>query len=153
MVNEVRGLQIRDVKIFIAGNSLLHLCILFRKDNQMKNIKSRLYPPLILVSVIIFSSCSKNSGYGSSNNSQPANASVNIANMAYDPATLHIQAGATVTWTNNDNMAHTVTADDSSFYSPTIPTGGKYTHTFSSSGTFPYHCVIHPGMKATVTTN
>jgi plastocyanin len=146
------GIKNQVVKIFIGGNSFLLLCILIRKDNQMKNIKSGLYYVVILVSVIIFSSCSKNSSYGSSNN-QPANASVNIANMAYDPATLHIQAGATVTWTNNDNMDHTVTADDSSFYSPTIPTGGKYTHTFSSGGTFPYHCVIHPGMKATVTTN
>jgi plastocyanin len=119
----------------------------------MKNIKGGIYSTVILGLALIFGSCSKNSGYGNSNNPPPQTASVSIVNMAYDPATLHIQAGATVTWTNNDNMEHTVTADDSSFYSPTIAIGGKYTHTFSNGGTYPYHCVIHPGMKATVTTN
>jgi plastocyanin len=119
----------------------------------MKNMNHGIYSTAILITVILIASCSKNSSYGSSNNSQPQAASVSIVNMAYNPVTLHISAGATVTWTNNDNMAHTVTADDSSFFSPTIPTGGKYTHTFSGAGTYPYHCVIHPGMKATVTTN
>jgi plastocyanin len=144
--------KLKDVKIFIAGNSFLFLCILFRKHNQMKNMKSGFYSTALLVTIMIFYSCSKNSSYGSSNN-PPANPSVGMSNMAFDPATLHIQAGQTVTWTNNDNMDHTVTADDSSFFSPTIHMGGKYTHTFSSAGTYPYHCVIHPGMKATVTTN
>ena len=119
----------------------------------MKNMKTGIFLTLILLSIVIFFACSKNSGYGSSNNNQNANPSISIVNMAYSPATLQIKAGVTVTWNNNDNMEHTVTADDRSFYSPTIPIGGKYTHTFSGGGTYPYHCVIHPGMKATITAN
>ncbi len=102
---------------------------------------------LILLVLIVTISCGKSNGYGST---AASNYSVNIANMAFSPASYSVKAGITVTWTNNDNMTHTVTANDSSFDSGNITVGSSYSKTFSMAGTYPYHCTIHPGMKGTI---
>ena len=75
---------------------------------------------------------------------------VTIANFAFGPASLPVAAGSTVTWTNNDSAAHTVTADDGSFDSSNIAAGATFSQTFDTAGTFAYHCNIHPNMKATI---
>jgi plastocyanin len=77
-------------------------------------------------------------------------AKVTISGFAFGPASITVKTGQTVTWTNQDNAAHTVVADDNSWASPNIAKGESYTHTFTSAGTFTYHCSIHPTMKATV---
>ncbi len=75
---------------------------------------------------------------------------VEIKNFAFSPSTLTVKKGDTVTWTNNDSAAHTVTADDGSFDTGNISLGGSQTVTFTKSGTFTYHCSIHPMMKGTI---
>lgn len=76
---------------------------------------------------------------------------VTIANFSFSPTPLTVKVGSTVTWTNQDSVAHTVTADDGSFESSHIGGGGTFTQTFAKAGTFAYHCSIHPSMKATIT--
>ena len=106
-------------------------------------------------------SCSKSgnggSTYGSSSGSgttpAPAANTVNIANMSFTPGSYTVKAGTTVTWENKDGVPHTVSADDNSFDSGSIAAGAKYTHTFMTAGSFPYHCSFHPGMTATLTVN
>jgi plastocyanin len=72
----------------------------------------------------------------------PANATgKGPAAYGANPAT--VEVGATVTWTNNDSIAHTVTADDNSFDSGPMQPGQTFSHTFSQAGTVPYHCSIH----------
>ena len=58
--------------------------------------------------------------------------------------------GTTVTWTNNDTMAHTVTAVDNSFDSGMIAPGQSWSYTFDRPGTFEYYCTLHPWMRAKV---
>lgn len=70
--------------------------------------------------------------------------------MKFVSSSTTVNKGTTVTWTNKDDMAHTVTADDNSFTSGDLNKGDTYTHTFSAAGTVGYHCEIHPSMKATV---
>lgn len=82
----------------------------------------------------------------------PFNA-VYIQNMAFNPATITVPAGTTITWTNKDGMAHTVTSDTAIFDSGSIASNGTYSRTFPTAGTFPYHCSIHPSMTATVIVN
>ena len=77
-------------------------------------------------------------------------ASVTIANFSFSPASLTVSAGTTVTWTNNDSTAHTVTLDDGSAASGDIAGGATFQHTFTTAGTFTYHCRIHPTMTATI---
>ena len=77
----------------------------------------------------------------------PQTASVAIQNFAFSPQTVKIAAGGSVTWTNQDAATHTITFSDSS---ETLGHGATYTKTFVSTGSYPYHCSIHPTMTGTV---
>jgi plastocyanin len=89
--------------------------------------------------------------------------SVSLANIAFDPTTVHVGVGGTVTWTNEDSESHSVTADDGSFDSnpschqdllgesvDCMTTGQTFPHTFFNPGSFGYHCRIHDNMQGTV---
>jgi plastocyanin len=56
----------------------------------------------------------------------------------------------TVAWTNDDSAPHTVTADDGSFSSGNLNPGDSYTYTFTTPGTYAYHCNYHSWMKGTI---
>jgi plastocyanin len=82
-----------------------------------------------------------------------ADVSVNIMNFKFDPTPLTIPVGTTVVWTNQDSAPHTATSDPGSAF--TFDTGmlqkgqsGKIT--FTTVGTFAYHCTVHPTMHAMV---
>lgn len=75
---------------------------------------------------------------------------VNIKDLAFGPATLHIKVGQTVEWVNADPLAHTVTADDKSWDSGFLDQGGRFSRRFTSAGSFPYHCEPHPQMRARI---
>jgi plastocyanin len=70
--------------------------------------------------------------------------------MTFSPKRLEIAAGTTVIWTNNDQLVHTVTADDGSWDSGAIEPGKTWTHTFTQPGEYSFHCTPHPFMKAVV---
>ncbi|HUX84491.1 MAG TPA: plastocyanin/azurin family copper-binding protein, partial [Chitinophagaceae bacterium] len=76
---------------------------------------------------------------------------VNIAGFAFSSASLTVPSGTSVTWKNMDNVNHTVTANDGSFDSGDIVPGATFSHTFSSVGSFSYHCKHHTYMTGTVT--
>ena len=75
---------------------------------------------------------------------------VNIQDDAFDPATTSIAPGTTVTWVNNDDEAHTVTADDGLFDSGRLDPGDSYSVWFDGSGTVAYHCEPHPHMTGSI---
>jgi plastocyanin len=79
----------------------------------------------------------------------PANAAT-LGNRAFAPPELNVTTGTTVTWTNTDNVTHTSTSDAAGWDSGAIAPGGQFSFAFPTSGTFPYHCVIHPGMVGRV---
>ena len=63
-----------------------------------------------------------------------------------------VSAGASVTWTNLDSTAHTVTQNgDALLDSPDIADGDTYEVTFDQAGTYEYFCKFHPAMRASVT--
>jgi plastocyanin len=74
-----------------------------------------------------------------------ADQSVSIVEYSFAPGSVTVQAGDTVTWTNDGTTVHTVTADDGSFSSSTIGPGDSYSHTFTSVGAVPYYCAFHGG--------
>jgi plastocyanin len=76
---------------------------------------------------------------------------VAIQNFAFSPATVTVKAGSTITWTNQDQDQHTVTAmNDGPFHSAPLNTGESFHYTFTTPGRFEYLCTIHPFMTATV---
>jgi plastocyanin len=79
----------------------------------------------------------------------PAGAAT-LEDRAYTPDEIDVAAGATVTWTNTDSVAHTSTSNGSGWNSGNIAPGGQFSFAFQTTGTFQYHCAIHPGMVGTV---
>ncbi|HEX3457581.1 MAG TPA: cupredoxin family copper-binding protein [Candidatus Baltobacteraceae bacterium] len=79
-----------------------------------------------------------------------APATVEISNDAFHPAQLTIAAGQTVTFTNRDDDAHTVTSNTGAFDSKGIDTGQIWRYTFTKPGSYAYFCALHPFMKATI---
>ncbi len=75
--------------------------------------------------------------------------SVSIMNFSFNPKSLTVKVGTKVTWTNNDSVTHTVTADNGAFDSP-VESGSTFSFTFTKPGTYAYHCSIHPSMTATI---
>jgi amicyanin len=75
-----------------------------------------------------------------------APATVSIDNFAFDAPAVTIAAGTTVTWSNNDDIPHTVRATDGSFHSAAMDSGDHYSFTFTKPGVYSYFCTIHPKM-------
>jgi plastocyanin len=77
-------------------------------------------------------------------------ASVQIVNLSFDPSTLTVPAGTTVSWSNEDAVPHTVTAEDGSFDSGIFDPGSTFSWEFTTPGTFAYVCNLHPQMQGSV---
>lgn len=106
----------------------------------------------------ISNSCTKSSlnnmyGLGGNNTGSkggPGTNEVWIQGMAFSPSSITVTTGTTITWTNKDSYAHTVSSNDSLFESGSIGSGKTFTYTFTTTGTFLYHCSIHPSMTGSV---
>jgi plastocyanin len=81
---------------------------------------------------------------------QPAAADVKIDNFSFGPTPLTVAVGATVTWTNRDDIPHTVVSTEKLFKSKVLDTDEKFSYTFTKAGTYPYFCSIHPKMTGSV---
>ncbi len=75
---------------------------------------------------------------------------VNIQNFAFQPGDINIPVGTIVHWTNLDTVPHTVTSDTGVWSSPTLAQNQSYEFTFTTPGTYPYHCTIHSHMVARI---
>lgn len=123
--------------------------------------------PIIIVAVLVIggiaalvmnrSSNNTKMGSSSSHNSSSSSAQatnkVAISNFSFSPSSITVKKGTTVTWTNHDSAAHTVAETDGKTgpNSQDIATDQSYSFTYNSTGTFAYHCSIHPEMTGTVT--
>jgi plastocyanin len=87
---------------------------------------------------------------GGSPGSMTGGARVVLKNLAFNPVSVTVSVGATVTWENRDTVNHNVIADDGSFTSPDLGPGQTFSFTFARAGTYSYACHIHPSMKGTV---
>lgn len=100
-----------------------------------------------LIAAALISGCT----YGPKTETQPAATnSVEIKGFAFNPDTITISKGTTVTWTNGDSAQHTVTGIGNDINSQILSQGQTYSFTFNEAGTFEYQCHIHPGMKGKV---
>jgi len=81
---------------------------------------------------------------------KPEAAEVKIDNFSFGPAALTVPVGTTVTWTNRDDIPHTVVSTDGVFKSKVLDTDEKFSFTFSKAGSYQYFCSIHPKMTGKV---
>jgi len=81
----------------------------------------------------------------------PPPAAVTIGNFTFKNQALTVKPGTTVTWTNADDIPHTVVSKDGAFKSKVLDTGDKFSFTFAKPGQFGYFCSLHPHMTGSVT--
>jgi len=79
-----------------------------------------------------------------------SSADVKIDNFAFAPETLTVAVGTTVTWTNRDDIPHTVVSTDGVFKSKVRDTDETFAYKFDKAGTYTYFCSIHPKMTGKV---
>src|SRR5258708_21648876 len=81
---------------------------------------------------------------------QASSAEVKIDNFSFGPAAVTVEGGTTVTWTNRDDIPHTVVSDEKAFKSKGLDTDEKFSFTFTKPGTYGYFCSGHPKMTGKV---
>ena len=130
-------------------------------DTRRGTVRRPVLRILLLAAVVVLSGFVTACGSSTKTTTSPTGGgaasggnSVTIKNFAFQPQTLTVKAGTTVTWTNQDSTPHTVQFSDKSIpTSPDLSAGGgqsTYTHTFTAAGTYPYICGIHNYMTGTV---
>ena len=143
-----------------------HTSELCTYSENMKPLSKYLSLAVILVSVFFISACSVHKGPIDANPSviqessavvKETNAPVvnehdlDIQGFAFSQSELTIKQGETVTWTNLDEVSHTVTSDTGAvFESPLLKKGQFFSHTFTEKGVYNYHCAPHPSMEAKI---
>jgi plastocyanin len=111
-----------------------------------------------ITALVALAGCSSTGSAASSTAASPAAPSgpaasafaATIEFFFYNPTEIHVKVGETVTWTNLDPVAHTVTLDDNSVDSGEFAKNGTFTHAFTKAGTYEYHCETHKAMAATL---
>ena len=122
----------------------------------MNNITKKALPiALLLITALLLIGCMPETPTEAPESPEgTGEATVAMQGLTFQPAELTISAGTTVTWTNEDNVGHTVTAgtrgSPTGLFDENVPAGESFSFTFEETGTYEYYCSIHPGMDGTV---
>jgi plastocyanin len=106
----------------------------------------------VLIAILLLAGSPGITAAAAAENDQPAAtaSAVKIDNFSFGPQTITVPVGATVTWTNADDIPHTAVSTDGVFKSKVIDTDEKFSYTFTKAGTYAYYCTIHPKMTGQV---
>lgn len=98
----------------------------------------------MLAVALLLTACNKEDKTAS-----PISTTISMAGMAFSPSAVSVSKGTVVRWTNNDSSPHTATSDDgTTFNSGNMSAGSSYSYTTNTTGTFPYHCLVHGTMMS-----
>jgi plastocyanin len=75
---------------------------------------------------------------------------VKIENFTFAPQRVTVKAGTTITWTNDDDIPHTVASSTKAFKSKVLDSDDKFSFTFTTAGVYEYFCSLHPHMTGTI---
>ena len=113
-----------------------------------KNVWIASFAAMVMIAMVVLLAGSPS--VTADDQSSAANAEVKIDNFSFGPQTLTVPVGATVTWTNRDDIPHTSVSTDGLFKSKVMDTDEKFSYTFAKAGTYAYYCSIHPKMTGQV---
>ena len=113
-----------------------------------KNVWIASFAAVVMIAIVVL--LAESPSVTADDQSSAANAEVKIDNFSFGPQTLTVPVGATVTWTNRDDIPHTSVSTDGLFKSKVMDTDEKFSYTFTKAGTYPYFCSIHPKMTGQV---
>jgi amicyanin len=125
----------------------------FQKEclRKMKNALFSVTAVAMLVLSFGVSKTSQAKPAASEQNSSREQYQVKIDNFSFGPATLTVPAGTPVTWINQDDVPHNVVSSEGkTLKSPVLDTDQKFSYTFTTAGTYPYYCGLHPKMTGKV---
>ena len=103
--------------------------------------------PVVIAMLLLFAG---SASVSAADQTSAAEVEVKIDNFSFGPQTITVPTGATVTWTNRDDIPHTVVSTDGLFKSKVRDTDEKFSYTFTKAGTYPYFCSVHPKMTGKV---
>jgi 3',5'-cyclic-AMP phosphodiesterase len=75
---------------------------------------------------------------------------VSVDNFSFAPTMASVAVGSTITWTNRDDIPHTIVSTEQKFKSPVLDTGEQFSHRFEAPGTYKYFCSLHPKMTGQI---
>jgi plastocyanin len=105
----------------------------------------------VVIAILMLAGLPKVTAAAAPGNDQlAAAAAVKIDNFSFGPQTITVPVGATVTWTNADDIPHTAVSTDGVFKSKVMDTDEKFSYTFTKAGKYSYYCTIHPKMTGQV---
>ena len=111
------------------------------------NLIACMAAPIMIAAVLLLAG---SPSVTASDQASATNAEVKIDNFSFGPQTVTVPVGATVTWTNLDDIPHTVVSTDGVFKSKVRDTDEKFSYTFTKAGTYSYFCSVHPKMTGQV---
>jgi plastocyanin len=130
----------------IANNQSLYQYL-----KEQKTMQRKVSISTVVILVLLGVTLSVTSRHAVAADKSPAAVEVKIDNFSFGPETITVKPGTQVTWTNQDDIPHTVTSDDLiTFKSHPLDTDDKFSFTFTKPGTYSYFCSLHPKMTAKV---
>jgi len=103
--------------------------------------------PVMIAMLLLFAGSSR---VIASDQRSTANVAIKIDTFVFGPQAITVPVGATVTWTNSDDIPHTAVSTDGVFKSKVMDTDEKFSYTFNKAGTYSYYCSVHPKMTGQV---
>jgi plastocyanin len=117
----------------------------------MKDRFARMGVAVLLITLAaMVTTVGRGGGAAAAQEATATTAAVKIDNFSFGPTALTVPVGTTVTWTNRDDIPHTVVSTDGVFKSKALDTDDKFSFVFTKAGTYPYFCSIHPKMTGQV---
>lgn len=112
--------------------------------------KNRFISGAVLVALLLIAASGLRTASAADSSALSSALQVQIDNFSFTPQDIKVKAGTTITWTNRDDIPHTVVSTDQAFKSKALDTDDKFTTTLTKSGTYPYFCSIHPKMTGKI---
>jgi plastocyanin len=116
----------------------------------MTTLRTRLNALAIGAAVVTMTTMYGTSAHAGQSNPPAKAVAIEIDNFKFGVVSIDVAVGTTVTWTNRDDVPHTVVSVKKVFKSPPLDTDEKFSYTFNEAGTFEYYCSLHPRMTGAI---
>jgi|SRR5579862_6989898 len=116
----------------------------------MSTIRTRFNVVAIIAAAVTITAVYGTSIHATQSKPPAKTVAIDIDNFKFGIVSLEAAIGTTVTWTNRDDVPHTVVSTTKLFKSPPLDTGEAFSYTFKEAGTFEYYCSLHPRMTGKI---
>jgi plastocyanin len=116
----------------------------------MSILRRRIHALAIIAAVVMLTAMYGASAHAGQSTPPAKAVAIEIDNFKFGVVSLEAAVGTTVTWTNRDDVPHTVVSSTKLFKSPPLDTGEAFSYTFKEAGTFEYYCSMHPRMTGKI---